>query len=472
MRITSFASAAVFGSATLLAALSYGTGFGINVPLMAAATLAPVAYLRCHRLAYTSVRIQLVVWAMLAVALVWHFDAWTLTTFSLSSLLTLASLKADSEDPLRAVVHAILIAVTAPVAWSRSVSAAVGRHGPFRQADYGVAAKAAPAVAIASAFGLLYALSNSRLTDELAAALANVFYVDWWWSSASFTMQAIGWSLLAAGALYAAPSFRRVAAQPFGKTPAKDLPRVSGKSVSNWSTVSITLVAVNALALLLNTTDGFTTWFGEVSTSGAELTRGVHLGTYTLITAIVLASGYLIHAFERGVPDAQRARQLGVAWLAQNFVMVLTVALRNYQYTDAYGLTYKRIGVYLFLICASTGLYFLSQQIGGARRLEFAVKRQAWAVFAVLAVAALPNWPALITRYNLSEARAQLDTEYLEGLIPYNIVALRKHAASAQLEAFGGTFWRADLIGDWEVPILDWREWSLNRARFDEAREW
>jgi len=97
-----------------------------------------------------------------------------------------------------------------------------------------------------------------------------------------------------------------------------------------------------------------------------------------------------------------------MAWLGQNLMMCFTVALRNYHYTDAYGLTFKRIGVWLFLVCTATGLYFLGRQVRGA-------------VYLVLATAAIPNWPGLITRYNFQEARMVLDEDYLARLMPYNI---------------------------------------------------
>ena len=94
-------------------------------------------------------------------------------------------------------------------------------------------------------------------------------------------------------------------------------------------------------------------------------------------------------------------RGLGLAWLAQNTFLALSVGCRNWQYIDHCGLAYKRIGVFIFLTLTLFGLYFMYLKIKEKRSFYFVMRRVSWAFYGVLLAGCFINWDVFITKYNI-----------------------------------------------------------------------
>ena len=464
---------AVATAAVLLAGLSYRAGLGVNLPLGLAVVLGLLAWRRPARLASPLTRLTLATWGAVAVATVVHFDPWTVTT-----LLTLTAACAGMllragrlAHPLAGYLIAWLLPVGAWGALGRGAAALALTLRSGRVAGIGLTALLPYLVPllVTAGFGGLYVVSSAELSGAWAALLASP-------EGSRVVAHALAFATLAAafavpiGLLTWVPT--RLTQRPgrwlrFGSVRAAGAEGNPERSA--WSPVSVTLAAVNALALALNVVDGLTSWMPSATATAQDLTRGVHAGTNALVAAIVLASAYALWAFRQNLPDAARARRLALAWLAQNLVMALTVALRNAHYTEAYGLTYKRLGVFAFLAAATAGLYFLGEWVRGRSDLGLAVRRHAWAVYLLLAAAALPNWPAAITRYNLDPARRSHDRAYLWSLAPHSLPAwiqaepklwdhlpdVRRRQALRYTERHGPA---------------DWRAWTLSDARLAACR--
>jgi hypothetical protein len=168
----------------------------------------------------------------------------------------------------------------------------------------------------------------------------------------------------------------------------------------------ITLLAsLNALILLNNILDFQYVWLGGASIrSPWELKQYVHEGTYLLIFGILLAIAVLTYLFRGALNFHEKSkilRGLGVAWLAQNTFLALSVGCRNWQYIDYCGLAYKRIGVFIFLLLTLFGLFFMYLKIKEKRSFFFVMRRFGWAVYGVLLAACFINWDVFITRYNI-----------------------------------------------------------------------
>ena len=165
------------------------------------------------------------------------------------------------------------------------------------------------------------------------------------------------------------------------------------------------LVSLNALILLNNILDFQHVWLGSALTrSPSELKQYVHEGTYLLIWGILLAIAVLTYLFWGALnfhPKASILRGLGLAWLAQNTFLALSVGCRNWQYIDHCGLAYKRIGVFIFLTLTLFGLYFMYLKIKEKRSFYFVIRRVSWAFYGVLLAGCLINWDVFITRYNI-----------------------------------------------------------------------
>lgn len=443
-------------------ALTYRAGPGLNVPSVCGGLIGLGLFRASGRggwraaLAVSAVRWQLIGWAAVAIATVAHFDTWTTVSLLLATVLLSATLLTGATDPFRAlsrgVIQLIIVIAGYVHAWRLAL-----RWGRYRSARgvVDVGRLLIPA-AVTAVFAVLYVASSEALSvgwERLVAWLAEAF----WSEAVLIGLVASAWAFAGAGFLFVPQRLRKVLRSGFGESP----PAVAGTS-STWTNVSLTLAMVNALALVLNVSDVFTTWLSEPSASGTILKRGVHEGTWTLVVAILAAAAVMGYGFRQNPPDVLRARRLAVAWLAQNAIMALTVGLRNYHYVDAYGLTYKRVGVYLFLACALAGLYLLGRKIWRAEGFEALVRRQAWVVYGVLATAALCNWPGLITRYNLSPERFRLDRNYMKVLRPYNLSVWAELDPAWFHRELEGAMWGWN---DWMSTPADWRDWDYGEAR-------
>lgn len=184
----------------------------------------------------------------------------------------------------------------------------------------------------------------------------------------------------------------------------------------------ITLTLLNALICIVNLTDLIYVWFSRRALTASELSLYVHEGTNLLIFAILLAAVILLVIFRRNLnffPDNEGLKKLAYIWIGQNIFMVLSVAIRNFQYSHNFGLTHKRIGVFLFLLIVLVGLVTLFLKIRDKKSHYFLWHRNSWSVYLVLLVAGFINWNLLITRVNLNPTYTKhLDIQYLINDLP------------------------------------------------------
>ncbi len=166
------------------------------------------------------------------------------------------------------------------------------------------------------------------------------------------------------------------------------------------------IIALNFLLLINNFLDIQNVWFdSNILRSPTELKQFVHEGTYVLILGIALAIVVTLGLF-RGVlnfvKNAQILRGGAYLWLAQNAVLAVSVGMRNWRYIDAYGLAYKRLGVFVFLLLVFFGLIYIYLKIKDKRTLFFFITRSAWAIYGVLLANCFVKWDVFITKYNLT----------------------------------------------------------------------
>jgi len=179
----------------------------------------------------------------------------------------------------------------------------------------------------------------------------------------------------------------------------------------------ISLASLNGLLLMVNLTDIYTIWLGQAPRTAAALSEYVHEGTGFLMLSIVVASLVLL-AFFRGnlhfYPDSVWLHRMAYCWIGQNLFLTFSVALRNGLYAHTYGLTYLRIGLFVFLTLVMIGLLSLAGKIRFRFSLYGLIRRNALAWLVVLLAYSLLPWDLTITAYNLHPVRRQeLDVRHL-----------------------------------------------------------
>jgi hypothetical protein len=165
------------------------------------------------------------------------------------------------------------------------------------------------------------------------------------------------------------------------------------------------LVLVNALLLVVNLVDISWVWFGFTVEEGFNLKQFVHEGTWLLIMSILLSMAILLHLFRGNLnfhPKERSLRLLATAWIVQNFILGVSVFLRNYHYISFHGLAYKRIGVIVFLALMLVGLITLYLKIRERRTWNYLIRVNGWAAFVALVGLTTVNWDGVIVRFNLA----------------------------------------------------------------------
>jgi len=180
----------------------------------------------------------------------------------------------------------------------------------------------------------------------------------------------------------------------------------------------ILLVLVNLLTLSFNIIDIKFLWLSFDPSEIPVFKLYVHEGTYTLIFSILLSMFILLYYFRGNINFYNRSKtikMLAYAWIAQNAFMTFSVALRNYYYiyyTNT--ITYKRIGVMIYLLLTFTGLVTMVLKLVQKRTGYNIFKTNAWAVFIVLMLMCSFNWDIQIAKHNLSAANPyDVDIAYL-----------------------------------------------------------
>lgn len=206
----------------------------------------------------------------------------------------------------------------------------------------------------------------------------------------------------------------------------------------------ILIVLVNLMLIAVNIIDINWMWFGFEVPKDFSLKQFVHEGTILLIISILLSMGIILYLFRRNqnfYPGKGALKYLSYFWLFQNFVLSVSVFLRNYHYISYHGLAYKRIGVIVFLLLTAIGITYMFFKIYRVRSGYYLVRKNTWAAYAVLVLLACFNWEALILKYNLNHKNvSQIDVDFYLDLSDRAIPELltNRDKVKAQMEAHSG----------------------------------
>ena len=207
----------------------------------------------------------------------------------------------------------------------------------------------------------------------------------------------------------------------------------------------IMLVALNVLTLTVNITDIETTWIGFSQLNAHGIYYDVHYGAYVLIFTILMAIGVLLFFFRKNLNFYSKNKALKIAalvWIVQNMILAFSVALRNIKYVGHYGLTYKRIGVFIFIALVLYGLGTVILKINEKKTAYYLFKNNAWSLYIALILLTSLNWDTMITQYNLSlGTQGKTDYRYLvKDLSDKNLPILYKNIDLFEDDAYSPTY--------------------------------
>ncbi|MDD2799813.1 MAG: DUF4173 domain-containing protein [Bacteroidales bacterium] len=196
-----------------------------------------------------------------------------------------------------------------------------------------------------------------------------------------------------------------------------DSPHLKLNLKDEYKTAKWSIIVLNGLLLAVNLTDIFSVWLGFVPDTPSQLSTFVHSGTNGLILSVVLSILILLIVFRDNLnlyPNKNQLQKMANVWILQNLFLLLSVGLRNIHYILECGLTYRRIGVFMFLMATMILLYFLYEKIRDKKTIFYYLKQTNWSVMIMLVICSLVNWDFVIGSYNYYHNKTDINyTKYL-----------------------------------------------------------
>ena len=178
----------------------------------------------------------------------------------------------------------------------------------------------------------------------------------------------------------------------------------------------ITLVLLNVLLLVFIVTYNFEQFFEVLEKS--KLSAATHERVNAVIFSIIMAVGVILFYFKGGFnfdEKAKNLKRLSKIWILLNGTLIISTIIKNSEYVSFFGLTYKRLGVYVFLILAIIGLVFTFLKITKQKTNVYLFNQMVWYFYATILSCSYVNWGNLITNYNISFKKG-VEPIFLSGL--------------------------------------------------------
>jgi hypothetical protein len=118
----------------------------------------------------------------------------------------------------------------------------------------------------------------------------------------------------------------------------------------------------------------------------------------------------LLYFFRRNInfyKNNNLLKRASYLWIAQNFILAISVAIRNYHYITHYGIAYKRIGVIIFLLLTIFGLLTMFLKIRRKYSTYYLFRVNSWAVYIMMILISFVNWDRTIASFNLHHPERQ-----------------------------------------------------------------
>jgi hypothetical protein len=184
---------------------------------------------------------------------------------------------------------------------------------------------------------------------------------------------------------------------------------------TEYSSAMILFSMLNILLLIVNILDLNYLWFDGKLPAGIKHKEFVHNGVGALISSIISAILIILFYFRGTLNFYEKGkwiRMLAYLWILQNAFMIFSTAYRNNLYIMESGLSYKKIGVYVYLLLTLVGLATTFIKVLRLKSNWYLFRVNAAVSYYVLVLSCIPNWDVLITDFNIrkySEEKKELE---------------------------------------------------------------
>lgn len=179
---------------------------------------------------------------------------------------------------------------------------------------------------------------------------------------------------------------------------------------------TITLLLLNCLLLVFIVTYNYEQFFEVVEKS--KLSSATHERVNAVIFSIAMAVGVILFYFKGGFnfdEKAKNLKRLSKIWILLNSILIVSAIIKNSEYVSNFGLTYKRLGVYAFLLLSIIGLSFAFYKISNQKTNAYLFNQMIWYFYGTILLCSFVNWGNLITNYNISVNKG-VEPKFLKSL--------------------------------------------------------
>ncbi|MDR3026589.1 DUF4173 domain-containing protein [Chryseobacterium sp.] len=190
----------------------------------------------------------------------------------------------------------------------------------------------------------------------------------------------------------------------------------------------ISFVLLNILLIFFIITYNYEQFYETVKTP-VQLSEETHERVNAVIMSIIMAILVIMFYFKSGFnfdPKAGLLKILAKIWIFLNAILVISAAVKNYEYIVNYAFTYKRLGVFAFLILSIVGLALTYLKIQKKKRNIFLVNTMVWYFYGTILVCSYFNWGGFITSQNMK--RNDFAVNYHLTSVNFSEKALLKYA--------------------------------------------
>ena len=254
-------------------------------------------------------------------------------------------------------------------------------------------------------------------------------------------------------------------------------------------TGAILLVVLNLMLLLLNSLDIVYLWVDGTLPEGMKHKEFVHDGVGALIASLIFAIIIMLYFFRGRLNYHSKNKTLKLltyVWIAQNIFMIVSTAYRNNMYIEESGISYKKIGLYVYLMLCLIGLVTTYIKISKNKSNMYLVRVNPWCYYVILVISCLINWDVIITNFNLNKAfkeNKKLEKYYLADLsfknlpqllvLPDSVKAYDDYEARDYYFALRGTYFSSFKIAldkklfhfMKQMQNSEWQSWCAEKAR-------
>jgi len=168
----------------------------------------------------------------------------------------------------------------------------------------------------------------------------------------------------------------------------------------------VSLLALNVLLIIFIITFNYEQ-FIEIPKTPNQLSAETHERVNAVILSIIMAIAVMMFYFKGNFNFDKKANSLKIfakIWIFLNVVLVISALIKNTEYVIGFGLTYKRLGVYAFLILSMIGLIITFTKIRKQKTNAFLFNNMVWYFYGTILAAGFINWGGIITSNNMKRS--------------------------------------------------------------------